>query len=183
MMLVAGASGTIGGRLITHLLDDGHRRVAGRRREEFADRLPGIATARIDVLDEATLPAALDGITVADHLAHSVDRHHGGGYREPHLGPYRGMLHPYASARGTPRPIVGVPFLTPRPSALRCGLNTSVPTELARQPIDWLTTELVVRDDTAPALPRHPSDVVPRGARPGARRGRSDPTRRPEGAR
>lgn len=277
MILVTGASGAIGGRLVTRLLDDDLPLVAaGRRPEELADRWPGIATARIDVLDDETLPSALEGISVAYYLVHSMEpgvdsfeetdrigasnfaraaakagverlvylgglgeqsedlsshlasrqevgrvlaeegpptlelraamvvsaesasfrmlrdlvnrlpamivprwvdtpsqpiavddvidylvagasvqlpEHHtvvqiGG----PERVTYREMLHAYAGARGTSRPILGVPFLTPRLSSLWCGLTTSVPAELARPLIDGLSTEVVVRDDSARRL-------------------------------
>ena len=75
---MTGATGYVGGRLIPLLLARGYRvRVLVRD----ADRLEGrswrdqVEVAVGDVLDPATLPAALDGVDAAYYLIHSMSRH------------------------------------------------------------------------------------------------------------
>lgn len=278
MILVTGASGAIGARLTSRLEADGANPVAaGRRPEELARRWPGLQIVHIDVLQPGTLASALEHVTTAYYLVHSmepgVDRFEetdhaaaanfaraaknagvervvylGGlgtddtGAMSPHLasrqevgrvlasrgpkvlefraamvvsaesasfrmlrdlvdrlpgmvvprwvdtrsqpiaiddvieyliagasvalerhhtvveigGPetitYREMLQTYATSRGTSRPIIGVPLLTPWLSSLWCGLTTSVPTELARPLIEGMSTEVIVRDRSATEL-------------------------------
>ena len=78
MILVTGATGYVGGRLIPLLLARGYRvrvlvrdpdRPAGR---SWRDR---VEVAVGDVLDPATLPAALDGVDAAYYLIHSMSSH------------------------------------------------------------------------------------------------------------
>lgn len=77
-ILVTGATGYVGGRLIPLILASGYRvRVLVRD----ADRLVGrawrdqVEVAVGDVLDPATLPPALDGVDAAYYLIHSMSRH------------------------------------------------------------------------------------------------------------
>jgi uncharacterized protein YbjT (DUF2867 family) len=77
-ILVTGATGYVGGRLIPLLLARGYRvRVLVRD----ADRLAGrswrdrVEVAVGDVLDPATLPAAVDGVDAAYYLIHSMSSH------------------------------------------------------------------------------------------------------------
>jgi uncharacterized protein YbjT (DUF2867 family) len=77
-VLVTGATGYVGGRLIPLLLERGyHVRVLVRD----ADRLQGrswheqVEVAVGDVLDPPTLPAALDGVDAAYYLIHSMSLH------------------------------------------------------------------------------------------------------------
>ncbi len=77
-ILVVGASGYIGGRLVPLLQSRGHELVLmSRDARPLADRYPGTTVVAADLLDAATLPPALDGIEVAYYLAHSM----GGGER------------------------------------------------------------------------------------------------------
>ena len=74
-VLVTGASGYIGGRLVPRLLAEGHRvramtRTAGRLRD-----VPWAGQVRVveaDALRPETLPAALEGVEVAYYLVHSL---------------------------------------------------------------------------------------------------------------
>jgi uncharacterized protein YbjT (DUF2867 family) len=75
-VLVTGATGYIGGRLVPHLLETGHdvrvmvrdpARIAGRRWANFVE------VARGDVEDPESLAAALEGIDTAYYLIHLMD--------------------------------------------------------------------------------------------------------------
>jgi hypothetical protein len=73
--LVTGASGYIGGRLVPELLSAGHRvRCMARDAGRLRDRpwAGDVEIAQADVLDEAALTSALDGIEVAYYLIHSL---------------------------------------------------------------------------------------------------------------
>jgi uncharacterized protein YbjT (DUF2867 family) len=77
-ILIVGASGYIGGRLVPLLRELGHDlTLAGRDARAIADRFPGTRVIAADLLDPETLPPALEGIDVAYYLAHSM----GGGER------------------------------------------------------------------------------------------------------
>jgi uncharacterized protein YbjT (DUF2867 family) len=70
-ILVTGATGFIGRRLVPALLDAGLEVRALTRRPEAYDG-PGTAVGA-DVNDPDTLPAALEGIDIAYYLVHSLD--------------------------------------------------------------------------------------------------------------
>src|SRR5688500_13972044 len=77
-ILVTGATGYVGGRLIPLLLARGCRvRVLVRDPDRLAGRSwrDQVEVAVGDVLDPATLPAALDGVDAAYYLIHSMSRH------------------------------------------------------------------------------------------------------------
>jgi uncharacterized protein YbjT (DUF2867 family) len=72
-ILVTGATGYIGGRLVPLLLADGQTvRCLARDPERLADRFPGAEIVHGDVFDAATIRAALDGVDVAYYLVHSM---------------------------------------------------------------------------------------------------------------
>jgi len=70
-VLVTGATGFIGSRLVPELVDRGHRVRAMTRHPERYDG-PGDPVAG-DVGDPGTLAAPLDGVDVAVYLVHSLD--------------------------------------------------------------------------------------------------------------
>ncbi|MBV9594154.1 MAG: SDR family oxidoreductase [Actinobacteria bacterium] len=75
--LVTGATGYIGGRLVPGLLAAGHRVRAMTRTPGWLRDVPWAADVEIvtaDVLDDATLPAALRDVDVAYYLIHSIGR-------------------------------------------------------------------------------------------------------------
>lgn len=72
-ILVVGASGYIGGRLVPLLEARGHELVlASREARLLAARFPAATVVAADLLDASTLPPALEGIDVAYYLAHSM---------------------------------------------------------------------------------------------------------------
>ncbi|MHB1089847.1 MAG: NAD(P)H-binding protein, partial [Ilumatobacteraceae bacterium] len=73
-VLVTGATGYIGGRLVPRLLARGHQvRCVARHPERLAGRdWPGVEIVRGDLVDASVLPAVLEGIDVAYYLVHSM---------------------------------------------------------------------------------------------------------------
>ena len=80
-MAVAGATGYIGGRLARELLRRGESVRALARSPERAAALgdAGAELVQADVLEAETLPAALEGVSVAYYLVHSMGRGSGSG--------------------------------------------------------------------------------------------------------
>jgi uncharacterized protein YbjT (DUF2867 family) len=77
-VLVTGATGYIGGRLVPALLLAGHDvRCVARLPERLAGRFPGVDIVQGDVFDLTSMRAALDGIDVAYYLIHSMAAHDG----------------------------------------------------------------------------------------------------------
>ena len=72
-ILIVGASGYVGGRLVALLAADGHQlRLASRDPRGLKERFPDADVVRVDLLDPSTLPQALDGVDTAYYLAHSM---------------------------------------------------------------------------------------------------------------
>ena len=72
-ILIVGASGYIGGRLVSLLRARGHDLVLmSRDARPLSARFPDAAVVAADLLDAATLAPALEGIEVAYYLAHSM---------------------------------------------------------------------------------------------------------------
>ena len=72
-VLVTGATGYIGGRLLRHLEDDGRAvRCLARRPERVRTTTPRTEVVRGDCLEAESLPPALSGIEVAYYLVHSM---------------------------------------------------------------------------------------------------------------
>ena len=72
-ILVVGASGYIGGRLVPLLQTRGHDLVLmSRDARPLAARFPEATVVAADLLDPSSLPPALEGIEVAYYLAHSM---------------------------------------------------------------------------------------------------------------
>jgi uncharacterized protein YbjT (DUF2867 family) len=72
-ILVVGASGYIGGRLVPMLAARGHDLILmSRDARPLADRFPDATVIAANLLEPSTVPAALEGIDVAYYLAHSM---------------------------------------------------------------------------------------------------------------
>jgi uncharacterized protein YbjT (DUF2867 family) len=74
LILLTGATGYVGGRLLPLLVNAGWRvRCLVRQPERLASRVPaGVEVVRGDVLDPASLPQAMQGIQAAYYLVHSM---------------------------------------------------------------------------------------------------------------
>jgi uncharacterized protein YbjT (DUF2867 family) len=73
MILVTGATGYVGGRLVPRLLDNGYKvRCLARDASRLKDRWEGVEIFQGDVLDEGSLNNALKGIDTAYYLIHSM---------------------------------------------------------------------------------------------------------------
>ena len=74
MILVTGASGSIGSRLVDRLVEAGRSpRVGGRHPEALTARWPQLQAAELDVGRAETLGAALAGVEAAYYLVHSME--------------------------------------------------------------------------------------------------------------
>lgn len=83
MILVTGASGSIGSRLVDRLVEVGHTpRIAGRDPDRLTARWPQLSAVELDVVRPATLAAAVNGIAAAYYLVHSMEPGTDGGFRE-----------------------------------------------------------------------------------------------------
>ncbi len=72
-ILVVGATGYIGGRLVPQLTTRGHELVLmSRGGRALAARFPDARVVVADLLDPSTLAPALDGVQIAYYLAHSM---------------------------------------------------------------------------------------------------------------
>jgi uncharacterized protein YbjT (DUF2867 family) len=74
LILVTGATGYVGGRLLPLLVEDGWRvRCLARRPERLSSRVPaGVEVVSGDVLDAASLSPAMQGVEAAYYLIHSM---------------------------------------------------------------------------------------------------------------
>ena len=83
MILVTGASGSIGSTLVDRLVEDGYRpRVGGRDPARLEERWSQLPAVELDVGRRETLGAALDGIETAYYLVHSMEPGSDGGFAE-----------------------------------------------------------------------------------------------------
>jgi len=76
-VLVLGATGYVGSRLVPHLLEHGHAVVAASSSPPRPDRFgwdDRVEALRCDVTDPAAVLAAVDGVDAVVYLVHSLDR-------------------------------------------------------------------------------------------------------------
>ena len=74
LILLTGATGYVGGRLLPLLVEDGWRvRCLARKPEHLSSRVPaGVEVVQGDLLDAASLSAAMRGVEAAFYLVHSM---------------------------------------------------------------------------------------------------------------
>jgi uncharacterized protein YbjT (DUF2867 family) len=74
LVLLTGATGYVGGRLLPLLVAEGWRvRCLARQPEHLSPRVPaGVEVVQGDLLDAASLAAAMQGVTAAFYLVHSM---------------------------------------------------------------------------------------------------------------
>jgi uncharacterized protein YbjT (DUF2867 family) len=83
MILITGASGSIGSRLVERLIPSGlPLRVASRHPDELRSRWPELSAVELDVSLPTTLPPAMEGVRTAYYLVHSMEPGTDGGFRE-----------------------------------------------------------------------------------------------------
>ncbi|GAC1388611.1 MAG: SDR family oxidoreductase [Vulcanimicrobiaceae bacterium] len=76
-ILVTGATGYIGGRLVPRLLEAGHAvRCLARNAQRLEGRFSGAEVLEGDILDEESLKEACQGVEVAYYLVHSMGDSH-----------------------------------------------------------------------------------------------------------
>jgi uncharacterized protein YbjT (DUF2867 family) len=80
MELITGASGYVGGRLLRRLAAEGRSLRALARRPERVEALAGVEVVRADLLSGEGLEAALDGVSTAYYLVHSMEPASDGGF-------------------------------------------------------------------------------------------------------
>jgi uncharacterized protein YbjT (DUF2867 family) len=80
MELITGATGYVGGRLLSRLTAENRPVRALARRPELVAQLPGVETARADLLGGEGIDAALEGVTTAYYLVHSLEPASDGGF-------------------------------------------------------------------------------------------------------
>jgi uncharacterized protein YbjT (DUF2867 family) len=73
MILVTGASGAIGSRLVDRLAEGEPPVVAGRRPSDLAGRFVGAEARELDALRPETLTPALEGVRVLYYFIHSME--------------------------------------------------------------------------------------------------------------
>jgi uncharacterized protein YbjT (DUF2867 family) len=80
MDLITGASGYVGGRLLRRLAADRRPLRALARRPERVEALEGVEAVRADLLSGEGLEGALDGVSTAYYLVHSMEPSSDGGF-------------------------------------------------------------------------------------------------------
>jgi uncharacterized protein YbjT (DUF2867 family) len=80
MELITGATGYVGGRLLRRLAAEGRPVRALARAPERLEPIPGVEAAGADLLSGAGVEAALEGVTTAYYLVHSMEPATDGGF-------------------------------------------------------------------------------------------------------
>ncbi len=96
-VLVTGATGFVGGRLVPALIERGHEVVTLVRDPSDYDAPPGVAVERGDLLDPGSMDAAFENVDAAYYLVHSMDDGSGEDFAERD----RRAAHNFASVAST----------------------------------------------------------------------------------
>ncbi|HEX7247140.1 MAG TPA: NAD(P)H-binding protein [Actinomycetota bacterium] len=82
-ILVTGATGAVGARLVERLVAEGEKpRIASRSPSDLRERWPDLEATELDVLRPATIGPALDGVRAAYYLVHSMESASQGRFEE-----------------------------------------------------------------------------------------------------
>jgi uncharacterized protein YbjT (DUF2867 family) len=100
MILITGASGSIGSRLADRLVATGREplRLAGRDPAKLRSRWPALEAVELDVLRAETMPGALEGVDAAYYLVHSMEPSASGAFRERDAQGARGFARAASTA-------------------------------------------------------------------------------------
>jgi uncharacterized protein YbjT (DUF2867 family) len=126
----------------------GHRSIVWEITRQLVDHLPGLLTPRW--VATRTQPIAMDDAVryLVGVLDHDETRDRVFEIGGPDVLSYLDLLERTAAVQGRRLPNVTVPLLSPRLSALWLTLVTDVDTATARDLVDSMTVETVVRDHT-----------------------------------
>lgn len=98
MIFIAGATGFVGGHLVSHLLDKGHRLKCLVRSSRAADELSarGVTVVRGDITDSGSLAGVLDPDDLVIHLVGIIEEKGGATFESVHV---RGTANLIAEAK------------------------------------------------------------------------------------
>ena len=173
-ILVLGATGYVGGRLVPLLLEQGHTvRAAGRSVEKIRARPwgghPNLEAVAADALDQASLERAMDGCGVCYYLVHSMqsgDRDFAAADRKAAYNMVRASRAPYASGAAGLERIIYLGGLGDPESELSEHLHSRMETGeilgLGTVPVTWLRAAVILGSGSASfEIVRYLTDRLP----------------------
>ena len=155
LILIAGATGYIGGRLLWMLESEGYNlRCLARRPEYLRPRIgPSTQVVAGDVFAPESLDLALTGVDQAYYLVGALQLTMSES-RVFEIGgkdqvSYRDIMSEYARQRSLRRIMISVPVITPRLSSLWLALITPIYARIGRKLVDSIRNPTIVRDQSA----------------------------------